>query len=80
MSFDKWIDTLVKEKGYDRESLFTVEGPSGQNIIPLGVVVNAIKTAPAHEQAAIKAVIVKLDFVNAEIADYFRHLAQAIAI
>jgi hypothetical protein len=80
MRFEKWIDTLVEEKGYDREQVFQVEGKSGTNFIPLGVVVDTIKIAPLKEREAIKDVIVRLDFVNADVADYFRHLAQAIAI
>ena len=80
MRFEQWIDTLVEEKEMDPEQILEVEGPSGLNQIPLGVVIEAIKTAPAHEQKAIKEVVVWLDFLNADIVRYFRHLAQAIAI
>jgi hypothetical protein len=81
MNFSKWIDTLIEEKGIDAESeIFEVEGASGMNIIPLGCVIEAIKSASTNEQKAIKTMLVKIDFVNGNICDYFKHLAQAIAI
>ena len=79
MQFNQWIDTLVEEKNLDTEQVFDVEGPSGWNAIPLCCIVDAMKKAPAHEQKAIKDMIVKLDFYNQPIVPYFEHLAQAIA-
>lgn len=80
MSFNKWIDTLIEEKGFDTDKIIEVEGASGTNYIPLECLIDAIKTAPAHERQAIKTMIVRLDFLNQDIMGYFRHLAQAIAI
>lgn len=77
--FDKWLDTFIDEKALDTEEVFTVEGPSGPNYIPLGVVIEHIKIAPAHEQQAIKDMLVKIDFCNGDVLDFFRHLAGAIA-
>jgi hypothetical protein len=77
-----WIDTFVDEKGYDREELFEVDGPTGTtNIMPLGVVVDAIKNAPKREQDIIQVTIAQLDFVNpAAPKDYLKHLAQGLAL
>ena len=81
MTFSKWLDTLIEEKNLDTETTFEVEGPEwGWNLIPLGCVIEAIKSAPKHEQASIKHMIVKIDFVNGDVMDYFKHLAQAIAL
>ena len=82
MTFNEWLDTLVEEKELDTEAIFEVPGKSeyGTNYIPLGCVIEAIKAAPKHEQAGIKTVLVKIDFCNGNVIDYFRHLAQAIAI
>lgn len=80
MTFSKWIDTFLAEKGVDEDRILIVDGPSGPNHIPVGCLVDAIKSAPKHEQASIKAVIVKIDFLNGDILDYLRHIAQAIAI
>lgn len=80
MTFTKWLDTFTAEKGIDMEHVLTVKGASGDNMIPVGCVIDAIKSAPAREQNAIKAMIVKIDFHNAPVLPYFAHLAQAIAI
>lgn len=78
---NKWLDTFISEKGLDLEDTFEVEGNEwGWNLIPLGCVVEAIKSAPAHEQKAIRTMIVKIDFVNGDVMDYFEHLAKAIAL
>jgi hypothetical protein len=78
--FTKWLDTFIAEKGIDTETVLTVEGASGANYIPLGCLVDAIKSAPATEQRAIKHTIVRLDFINAPVLPYFGHLARAIAL
>lgn len=80
MTFNKWLDTLVEEKGFDTDEIIEVEGRSSANWIPLECLLEAIKEAPEHERQAIKTVIVRLDFLNQDIMGYFRHLAQAIAI
>lgn len=81
MTFDKWLDTLIEEKGLGEFQTFEVNGPDGlANFIPLGCIVSAIKDAPGHEQTAIRNTLVKIDFANGDITHYFKHLAQAIAI
>ena len=79
-AFQKWLLLFLEEKGIDTQAIITVEGLSGTNIMPLQSVVDAIMTAPKHEQAGIKDMIVKIDFVAGDVVDYFKHLAQAIAI
>jgi hypothetical protein len=79
-TFAKWLDTFTTEKGLDVEQVFVVTGPSGDNHIPLGCVIEAIKSAPAREQQAIKATIVKIDFRNGDVCHFFKHLAGAIAL
>jgi hypothetical protein len=79
-SFTRWLDTLVSEKGLDTEHRFSKQGASGENSIPLGCVIESIKGAPSHEQAAIKNVLVKIDFKNGNVMHFFDHLAGALAI
>jgi len=79
-NFTKWLDTFVAEKGINTDQTFTVKGSWGDNFMPLEVVLNAIKSAPASEQSGIKNMLVKIDFHNACPVHYFKHLAQAIAI
>ncbi len=76
----RWLDTFLEEKGIDLEEGFEVEGPSDPNHMTYENVVHAIKSAPAHEQQGIKAMLVKIDFANADVRRYLRHLAQAIAL
>lgn len=80
MTFTKWLETFITEKGIDLEQVLTVQGASGANHIPVGCVVEAIMAAPVREQNGIKDMIVRIDFRNGDVVPYFAHLAQAIAI
>ncbi len=80
MKFSKWLDTLIEEKGCDLEHRFYVEGESGENSIPLEIVVDAIKSTCPEEQAGIKNTLVKIDFHNGDVMHFFNHLAGALAI
>lgn len=77
--FDNWLNTFIEEKGIDLEETFEVEGPSGTNFMSLEIVVEAIKSAPSQEQKKIKDMMVMIDFKNAKIEPYLKHLAQEIA-
>jgi len=79
-SIANWLDTFISEKGLDIDQYFEIDGPSGVNMINYHHVLQIIKSAPIQEQRAIKMMMISLDFNNADIAKYFRHLAQAIAI
>ena len=79
-AFERWLDTFVEEKAIDLDDTFVVGSDNGTpNHFSYRVVVETIKSTSPKEQSAIKKVLVKLDFHNASITDYFRHLAQAIA-
>lgn len=77
--FGKWLDTFLGEKGIDLETCFEIEGPEGWNLFTVGALVELMKSAPAHEQKGIKMMLVKIDFVNGSVLDYFKHLAKAVA-
>jgi hypothetical protein len=78
--FAKWLRTFVSEKELDLEHRFNKDGPSGMNSIPLGNVIEAMVLAPVHEQEMIRDQLVRLDFRNANVLNYFDHLAGALAI
>jgi len=80
MRFDEWLDTLVEEKGYNVEQFITVEGESGQNIMSLEIVLEAIKKACQEDKKKIKNMLVKIDFHNGDCMHFFKHLAGALAI
>jgi len=77
-TFSKWIDVLVSEKGIT-DRMIEVEGASGLNIIPLEIIIDAIKSAPKQEQEKIKTTLVMIDFKNGDVMHFFKHLAGAIA-
>ena len=79
-TFTKWLDTLIEEKGIDLERNIEVDGPSGLNIMPLSMVIDAIKATGSNEQAQIKNTLVRIDFANGDICHFFNHLAGALAI
>mgnify|MGYP003675266796 FL=1 len=74
-----YLDLLITEKGLNIETTFDVNGNSGLNIIPLGVVVEHILIAAKEEQTKIKNMLIKIDFNNGDVMHFFNHLAQAIA-
>lgn len=74
-----WIETLIEEKGLNINTTMEIEGQSGLNIIPLGVVVEHILIAPLSQQKQIKNTLVKIDFHNGDIMHFFNYLAKAIA-
>ena len=39
-----------------------------------------IENAPAREQDGIKTMLVRIDFANGDVMDYFKHLAGALAL
>lgn len=80
MNFQTWFQIFVTEKGLDPEQVIVVEGPSGPNHMPLQIVFDAILSTAGAEQRGIKDVIVKIDFRNGDVVDFFRHLAQALAV
>jgi hypothetical protein len=49
------------------------------NEIPYGVIIEHMKITSPEEQKQLKNMIVMLDFKNADIRKYLRHLGQAIA-
>jgi len=79
MTFTQWIDTFVAEKGLAGR-MIEVEGPKGLNIMPVGVLVEAIKGARGLEKKAIKGKLVHIDFINGDVMAFFTHLARSIAI
>lgn len=78
--FIKWFNTFNEEKGINLDEIIEIEGNSGVNIMPIRAVTEQIKNCCLSEQLNIHKMLVKFDFYNENIADYYKHLAQAIAI
>ena len=78
--FNKWLATFVEEKGLDLDFTFEVEGPGwGVNMIPLGCVVDFMKTTDAITKSKVKDTLVKIDFMNGDVMDFFNHCAAGLA-
>jgi len=76
-----YLNNLISEKAnISMSTPIEVEGASGTNFMNVGVIVEHILIAPKTEQEAIKNVLVKIDFNNGDILDFFKHLAKALAI
>lgn len=76
----RYLTMLIEEKaGIEMETPIEVEGASGLNMMSVGVVVEHILIASHREQEAIRRMLVKIDFNNASVLDYFKHLAKALA-
>lgn len=80
MSDARFLRVLFDEKGIDAEETFEVEGPSGVNWMPYGVVLDAIRGACKREQEAVVLTLRKIDFQNGDVRHFLRHLAKALAL
>ena len=74
-----YFRTFLEEKGISLDTPIEVQGAGGTNFMNVGVIVEHIEIAPKREQEAIRTMLIKIDFHNAPVVPYFKHLAQAIA-
>lgn len=78
ISFNNWLDTFINEKGISLDNTFEIEDNGTLHIFEIGNIVENIKDTSPKEQAEIKDMLVKIDFYNGDVIDYFKHLAQAL--
>lgn len=71
MNFNNWFKTFLEEKEVDLGQMATKD-------YQVGDVVQLIYMAPSHEQTSIKNQLVKIDFHNGDVYDFFSHLGNAI--
>ena len=76
----KYLTTLLEEKNISLEAPLEINGKSGINFMSVGILVEAIITAPKNEQVKIKDILIKIDFKNGDIMHFLKHLAKALAI
>lgn len=77
-TFDNWLDNFIKEKEIDLDETFTIESNRQAHIFEIGNIIENIKATSSKEQNEIKDMIVKIDFHNGDVVDYFKHLAKAL--
>ena len=78
-SFNKWLDTFVEEKGIDLGQILEIKTENNTLYFEVGNIIENIKATTPEKQEEIKNMIVKIDFYNGDVVDYFKHLAQALA-
>lgn len=78
-SFNKWLDTFIDEKGIDTNQIVEVKTENNTHFFEIGNIIENIKATTREEQEQIKDMIVKIDFHNGDVIDYFSHLAKALA-
>lgn len=78
ISFNNWLDTFIDEKGISLDDTFEIEENGTFHIFEIGNIVETIKITSPKEQAEIKDMLVKIDFHNGDVIDYFKHLARAL--
>lgn len=78
-AFNNWLDTFIEEKGIDLKQVIEIKTETNIHYFEVGNIIDNIKSTTSEEQAEIKDMIVKIDFYNGDVVDYFRHLAQALA-
>ena len=77
--FNNWLDTFIEEKGIDLKQILEVKTEGNTHYFEVGNIIENIKATAPEEQEEIKKTIIKIDFYNGDVVDYFKHLAQAIA-
>ena len=77
--FNSWLDTFIEEKGIDLGQILEVKTDKNTHYFEVGNIIENIKATIPKEQEEIKKMIIKIDFYNGDVVDYFKHLAQALA-
>ena len=79
MNFSQWLDKFVNEKELDVEGVvFEVEGESGLNVIPLSVVIDAVKGSTKVDKGQIRRLLIQKDSIN--VLHFFQFLAKRLAV
>lgn len=74
--FQRWFLTFLEEKEVDLGEYITIgDGTTAQ----VGAVCSIIMSAPQKEQDKIEEMLVKIDYVNGNVTNYFKHLAKALS-
>lgn len=78
MNVDTYFDRFFDEKEIPFQS-FEVEDSQGRtHYLDTEVVIENIKAAPQGEKEQVRNVLVRLDFNNAPIVPFLKHLAEGL--
>lgn len=77
-NFTNWFNTFIEEKDLPYVQWELTDSEGRVHLIDTDVVKEAILNCNDAEQAQLKDMLVKIDFGNGDVNDYFKHLAQAL--
>ncbi len=81
MDFNKWLEVFLEEKGINIDKIFDFVNSKGiWNLMPLEIVIEYIKQLPNIVKYKIKTMLVKIDFFNKDVYQFFEYLAKGISI
>jgi len=78
-NFKNWIDTFIDEKDLPMEDTFTIDKNGTMNIMSYKTIYEHMLIANDQEQEQIKNMIVKIDYMNGNILNFFQYLGKLIA-
>jgi hypothetical protein len=77
--FGTWIDTFIEAQGLDLAHMFTIYSKTtGQNVIGLDCVVEAMKGATPAEKIRMESTLETIAEQNGDIVRFFWHMAGAV--
>lgn len=77
--FDEWLDKYIEEKGINLEEIFSLEIDGVGHLFDYASIIEQMKCTSKGEQEKIRNKIAEIEFYNADVKDFFRHLAIPIA-
>lgn len=79
IEFNKWLDRYIEEKGINLEETFFLEIDGIGHLFDYASVIEQMKSTSKSEQEKIKNKIAEIEFYNADVKDFFKHLAIPLA-
>lgn len=77
--FNEWLDKYIEEKGINLEETFSLEIDGIGHLFDYASIIEQMKCTSKSEQEKIRIKIAEIEFFNADVKDFFRHLAIPIA-
>lgn len=77
--FDEWLDKYIEEKGINLDEPFSLEVDGVGHLFDYASIIEQIKHTSKSEQEKIRNKITEIEFYNADVKDFLRHLAIPLA-
>lgn len=77
--FDEWLDRYIEEKGINLDEPFSLEVDGIGHLFDYASIIEQMKHTSKSEQEKIRNKIAEIEFYNADVKDFLRHLAIPLA-